>query len=107
MYKAARETIHAKPLMNGIWQDSTNVLESEVKIEDLEHEIIEITVYYRDGQCCLAGRVEQYTRGDGIQYCWVGHADHGLTLPFGTILTRKGIGGTSYSRGYTFNVHIR
>ncbi len=77
-----------------------DVLKSEVKIEDLEHENIEIIVTYPGGNACLTGRVSCYDT-----FVWVGHGSNGLTLPLGTILHRIGVAGRSdYSEGYKFHV---
>ncbi len=77
-------------------------LESEVKIEDLANEIVEITIEYHGGHVNLTGRVKCH-----IGYCWVGSIDNGLTLDNGTILRRQDmIGGTNYSEGYKFHASV-
>lgn len=85
--------------MNKLLNDAVDALETEVKIEDLEHENIELTIAYKGGQACLTGRVTCFDT-----YCWIGHAHNGLTLPLGTILERRAVGGRDdYIEGYKFH----
>ena len=80
-----------------------DALASEVKIEDLEHENIQISVSYDIGHVGLTGRVKCFD-----SYCWVGNGDNGLTLTNGTILKRIGIANDNdYSQGYRFRTVVQ
>lgn len=71
-------------------QIRVNQMNNQVLLCDLEHETIELCIYYKEGHIRITGKVKTYWRdsGCGGSYCWIGPETNGCTLPEDTILQR-------------------
>lgn len=76
-----RETIHAKPLVNGVWQDKPKTRE----LRDMDREVIELTVQFAGGSASVFGRV-RIIPSDSQEFISIGPSGAHTHLPIDAIV---------------------